>query len=146
MKTLRVGVFETNSSSQHEICYPCASAYANLHVEPCTIEVEGSGNYDWGYEVLETPAELLDYWLVAVSMDGGLSDCYETEKVKVIKYFASKQVTLVLPETTEGISGYIDHQSVYRATMLGAFIHDPEALFNFVFCPESKIIIDNDNH
>lgn len=145
MKTLRVGVFETNSSSQHEICYPCASAYANLHVEPCTIEVAGCGSYDWGYEVLETPAELLDYWLVAVSMNGGLADCYEAEKDKVIEYFASKKVTLVLPEKIGGLSGYIDHQSVYRAGILGAFIHDPEALFNFVFCPESKIIIDNDN-
>ena len=70
MKTLRVGVFETNSSSQHEICFPCASAYANLHVDPCTVTAHGEGSYDWGYEVLEEPEQLIDYWLVAIKMNG----------------------------------------------------------------------------
>ena len=31
MKTIRPNVFETNSSSEHTICFPCASACENLN-------------------------------------------------------------------------------------------------------------------
>ena len=76
MKTLRVGVFETNSSSEHLICFPCASAYANLHVDPCTVTAHGEGSYDWGYEVLDQTWQLVDYWLVAIKMNGNWADVY----------------------------------------------------------------------
>jgi len=145
MKTLRVGVFETNSSSEHLICFPCASAYANLHVDPCMVKAAGDGNYDWGYDVLEEPGQLIDYWLVAISMNGAWADQYNDNRDSVVEYFASKQVELVIPKYVNEITGYIDHQSVHSAATLAAFLLDPEALFNFVFCPESKIIIDNDN-
>ena len=145
MKTIRPNVFETNSSSEHTICFPCASACENLNPAPQTLIAHGSGEYGWGYDVLDTPYALLDYWLVAIK-DTGMD--YEPEKRQaVIDYFATKQIILEIPESVETMVGYIDHQSVdSNCRLLAGFIDNPEALFKFVFCPETKIIIDNDNH
>ena len=57
MKTIRPNVFETNSSSEHTICFPCASACENLNPAPQTLIAHGSGEYGWGYDVLRTTAE-----------------------------------------------------------------------------------------
>lgn len=144
MKTIRPNVFETNSSSEHTICFPCASACENLNPAPQTLAAHGEGEYGWGYDVLDTPYSLLDYWLVAIK-DTGMD--YEPEKRQaVIDYFATKQITLEIPESVDNMIGYIDHQSVdSNCRLLAGFIDNPEALFKFVFCPETKIIIDNDN-
>lgn len=145
MKTIRPNVFETNSSSEHTICFPCASACENLNPAPQTLTARGEGEYGWGYDVLDTPYSLLDYWLVAIK-DTGMD--YAPEKRQaVIDYFATKQITLEIPESVENMVGYIDHQSVdSNCRLLAGFIDNPEALFKFIFCPETKIIIDNDNH
>ena len=145
MKTIRPNVFETNSSSEHTICFPCASACENLNPAPQTLIANGEGEYGWGYDVLDTPYALLDYWLVAIK-DTGMD--YEPEKRQaVIDYFATKQIILEIPKSVENMVGYIDHQSVdSNCRLLAGFIDNPEALFKFVFCPETKIIIDNDNH
>ncbi len=70
MKTIRPNVFETNSSSEHTICFPCASACENLNPAPQTLTAHGEGEYGWGYDVLDTPYSLLDYWLVAIKDTG----------------------------------------------------------------------------
>lgn len=145
MKTIRPNVFETNSSSAHTISFPCASACENLTPEPQTITAYGDGEYGWGYEILTEPRELLDYWLVAVKDTG--TDYSEEKRKAVIDYFFTKQIELEIPESISKVTGYIDHQSVdSECRVLAGFIDNPEALFKFVFCPDTKIIIDNDNH
>lgn len=145
MKTIRPNVFETNSSSAHTICFPCASACENLNPAPQTLEAYGTGEYGWGYDILEKPKDLLDYWLVAVKDTG---KGYDSEKLtSIIDYFAGRNITLKIPKDIFDVIGYIDHQSVdSNCSLLAGFIDNPEALFKFVFCPETKIIIDNDNH
>lgn len=146
MKTIRPNVFETNSSSDHLICFPSVSMCDNISTTPQSIYINGDGKYGWGYEILNTPEALLDYWLVAVKTQ--LADEYTEEaRTAIVDYFHGHGIKLHLPETIDDVTGYIDHQSVNDASaMLAGFIANPEALFKFAFCPNTKIIIDNDNH
>lgn len=65
MKTIRNSVFETNSSSMHSFCIsndePSITQFNDLHMK-----IDASGEYGWGPGIVESPADKLDYAIVAM--------------------------------------------------------------------------------
>jgi len=108
MKTLRNHVFETNSSSMHAFSIsnnePSITQFNDLH-----IKVDASGDYGWGPGEVSTPAQKLDYAIVAMLIlnvektDGEKTDSNDKQVVrfakgaklleKVIKYLSDIEWT-----------------------------------------------------
>ena len=90
MKTIRNSVFETNSSSMHSFSIsnatPSITQFNDLH-----IEIDASGEYDWGPGEVSTPEEKLDYAIVAMltlnveKLDGEDPDENEKQVVRFAK-------------------------------------------------------------
>lgn len=148
MKSIRIGMFETNSSSSHVITFPSRSS--PMATIPSSVIAVGDGDYGWSGYPCETPNELLDYCLVAAKESHMTQPKYRAARDKAIRYFADRNVELKIPEKLKEMTGYIDHQSGPNeddaCAMLAKFIENPEALFNFIFSRDSRIVIDNDNH
>ncbi len=73
-KTIRRGVFETNSSSTHAM-----SIYTESDVDkiPGHLNVEGR-NFDWDYEELKTPEEKISY-LYTCLIERDCESCYQNK-------------------------------------------------------------------
>lgn len=152
MKTIRNGVFETNSSSCHSFTINRSTVTANQ--DNYVIDLYANGEYGWSGSDVWSPAELLDYACVAFSMT--VNDTREFNKIlkNVIKYFKTRGVIINKKfKCGKGywglVNGYIDHQSGpgenNECTEIANMFYDPEKLYNFVF-GNSYIELDNDNH
>lgn len=130
--------FETNSSSSHSLSYANKVDLARREFdldEP--IEIVG-GEYGWGYEVLYSSEEKLNY--LAVEADGNE---YRTNLI-----LGSIKRVLGDVEVKWDMTGYsyIDHQS---SDVIWSFIleaDNQEEFIDQVIFGDFQIIIDNDNH
>lgn len=138
---VRVGVFETNSSSMHSLSYGGKATGKSLEwitPENATMHL-GHGEYGWGYEIAGSVIEKLDYLAVEAVSDERKQELLR----KVVDRHLGFPVTLVF----DG-GGYIDHQSYDEVwgSILGAGDEKDieDYLYNVVFGP-SYIEISNDN-
>lgn len=140
MKTIRHNVFETNSSSSHSI-----SLGSGCTLSTTPIREIHTGEFGWGYEEIsdpETKASYLLTWIETVCSEEKMEGYRERLQD------ACEIVTGVRPELIAErdswafIKGYIDHQSAYVAAEI---FHDNK-IKEFIFAPNSILIIDNDNH
>lgn len=129
---IRKGVFETNSSSMHSITLADADGVMDrlkLDDDGITLSVYCKYDFQWGEEIYTDPIAKIAY-CVADNIDPEmLEEALKTQTgATVIKYISE---------------GSIDHQSTGTAqNELETF----EDIRNFIFNPNSKLVIDNDNH
>lgn len=142
---IRKGVFETNSSSMHSICFSGENNFTEYD-SPIYVEF---GEFGWGYDELNTAQEKLSYVLTYIS------ECYsyEVEDFQSIKYYIwlnemVKDYTGFSIVFNEKERGFIDHQSMDTISD-----HWSEEEYEFknkmkdlIFNRAYVIIIDHDNH
>lgn len=151
-KVIRIGVFETNSSSTHSVCIangPCEDTIVAQLDGKVHIEV---GEFGW---------EVQDYWDAASKASYALTWCHNRNKYKSDVCARPKHLQM-LKEVIEEYTGcdvifdyfddefykygYIDHQSDERDySALAEAMESKESLKQFIFNKNSLLHTDNDN-
>jgi len=137
----RTNVFETNSSSSHSISIASSGTLDTLEMdENATITLNG-GQFGWGYDEYCDALTKANYCAV---------DCHKDSRMEqmlidvIMEHTGCREVVLnIETDWNSGNWSYIDHQS--QGTSHEAFC-DKETLKQFIFNPNSWLIIDNDNH
>ena len=130
----REGMFETNSSSIHSITVGNKENLMDtlpLDDDGITLVINCEYDFGWGEESY-TDAEAKAAYCV---LDNISPDLIET----AIKEQTGAKVIHYINET----NGYIDHQSVGTAQ---GELTSVAQIKNFIFNPNSELVIDNDNH
>lgn len=156
MIKVRHDIFETNSSSSHSFVFrrylpEDKKKYADniesiknlVNKKTKSIFIDGEKcEFGWGFDMLSTPCEKLEYCLVAYhdSTDKDkvvLDELRKVIDVKNIRWKKHKEDCYAYDH------GYIDHQSL---GMLQGFIKKYNiSLVDFIFDSRYVIFIDNDN-
>lgn len=152
----RMSVFETNSSSSHSLSISTLNAKSIFQVP--TIGKDGyihislkDKEFGWGYEEHNDFEHKLAYLLVYARSRSNrqkLLDKIE-EVIKLITRSKGLQIVGMDPPSDEYWNwGYIDHQSYDVADEIfkGTPSQVKLRLIEYLFLPESYLIIDNDNH
>lgn len=136
---VRVGIWETNSSSSHSLSISLRGNYDKIEVgeqdlSEDEIELVG-GEYGWGYDKLRGWYEKANYLAV---------ECFQDERkremltVALRMRFSDANVIF-----TDNENYYIDHQSSGEIWSEISSISD---CYNILFNDSVYIEIDNDNH
>lgn len=142
-KKIRKSIFETNSSSCHSIVL----GKGDFKRTGNGFDVEGGvvriypGEFGWGPEKFTDAATKASYaltWAKQAESEECLG-MLETAIMGVTGY----KVEFVESGDDTYPWGYIDHQS---SEVGGEVFVDDETLENFIFNPNSILVIDNDNH
>lgn len=115
-KQIRSGTFETNSSSVHSLVIfdkKSRLSPSNLPVNSDGILEIAAGEYGWGYELLETQLEKIEYLFTLLCHYEGIESQEDLEDnmtyiewiEKLEKYAGIKKVVIT------NFDGYVDHQS-----------------------------------
>lgn len=159
MRTIRRGVFETNSSSSHSITIDNDNTYSKLRVGDEKVSVR-FGEFGWGYDRLYSANEKLEYVITFLQY---ADDVRVDGQVNLDKFVNSKYFKwlkeLIYDETGATLDvelndcdyykfGYIDHQSIGTVNM---FMSDnkqefKEKMKDLIFSNKYSIIIDHNNH
>ena len=137
----RIGVFETNSSSSHSISICHGQLTDTLGVDENGVCEIYPGEF--GREVVEynDAAEKASYCLTYAKCLGEDKDYPEMLAQVIKKHLGCKEVQLCAMQ--DGSWGYIDHQSF---DVCAEAFESEESLIDFIFCQESELKTDNDNH
>lgn len=142
-KTIRQSCFETNSSSMHSISIGEGKLNDTISLNPDgTITLIG-GEFGWGYESHNDAYTKANYLAV---------DAFESEelleRLKRIIMEHTGATEVIIDFTTHDWSArnnsYIDHQS--NGTGNDVLRGTDDEIKQFLFCTDSDLIIDNDNH
>ena len=173
MLQIRRGTFETNSSSSHS--FTIGVNETPEYMFPVGVTMHGvvcvtGGDFGWGYEELTDSIDKLNYVVQSlirldvvykndpvydqmvdradtlVTNEGvvitGYTDCRDGDTLdtllNMITEYSGVKIELDLVDI---YSGSIDHQSYGLLNELNV-----QQLFDLVVRPDSRIIIDNDNH
>ena len=133
MKTvIRKGVFETNSSSMHSITLSDADGLMDklpLDSDGITLSIDCEYDFQWGEETYTDPMAKIAYCVADEVNPEMLEEALKIQTgAKVIKYISE---------------GSLDHQSTGTAQEQLETVEDIRI---FIFNPNSKLVIDNDNH
>lgn len=166
MRQVRLGVFETNSSSTHSLTIDGGQFEPDhMFVEDGVLEIHpGKFGWEWrDYRDAHTKASYLLTWLREMPRNYKTRvDEEERRFVRVLKRVTgAKKVRFVpLPVSTPGGGqtlaerrwvksqqwGYIDHQSIEGGGGPGkAALESEESIERFVFNPKSVLHTGNDN-
>ena len=151
VKKTRQNVFETNSSSTHSITISNEGPLINDgSIEP---DEDGivwlyGGQFGWGYDVFtdnRTKANYCATWIATYGCYGYYDDDDDKfERLEEAIRLVVENCTMVkLDINPEDNSSYIDHQS---SDELPDNLCSTSDYINFIFNPNSVLIIDNDNH
>lgn len=154
MQQIRRGVFETNSSSSHSIVIDRSCAlYETIYPDDEGKIVLTGGQFGWGYEEHNDAFTKANY--MAVFISEGTSSAHEQLGrqemfIRVIcEHTGAKEVVFDFDtnDWKHPNHSYIDHQSNWQGGGAGhEALESEETLKNFIFNPNSTLIIDNDNH
>lgn len=148
IKNIRKSVFETNSSSTHNICI---AKDAELII-PKKLKVK-FGEFGWEYDILDSTEEKASYLYTALEH---LKRREDIEKFKEmlssegVKASFEKPIYKIINKGTEREYtdspnvGYVDHVDQLEPFIDDIF-KDMEMLKSFLFSPLSYIITGNDN-
>lgn len=156
-RTIRRGVFETNSSSMHSISITEEEEGQDKNIgETHGVVVGYFGEYGWGYERLTTPLEKLSYVLTSLPYLIGdvteLDDYTESVYVRwlgeMVKDYTGSELEIQGGECQYHPMGYIDHEST---GILRDYWSEEEEGFksnmrDLIFSSKYTIVIDNDNN
>lgn len=143
MFNIRRNVFETNSSSSHSISIKSNSeelAPNYIYIDEDNIMHVDLGEFGWGYEEYTDQHNKLSYVITMLYERYGsdFCECNEFEQLREDLINYSGCIDLVI----DSYDGYVDHQSV--CSILEDY--PVENYINFIYNPNIKLIIDNDNH
>lgn len=141
-QTTRIKTFETNSSSQHSLCIMRSSAKVE-DLDSLTYEIScDDEQYGWGYDVLDTPYEILTYLWAMVNLDLYYDKDDRTEGFSEYKELLKNWVHNCKFIEPEGDNWWIDHGYDW-AYSISEIFKDRETLANIIF--NGRICIWNDN-
>ena len=141
MITIRNKAFESNSSSSHSICIAAGGPLFETLVpdDDGILRLEG-GEFGWGYEDYDHVGMKAEYIATALR-DMSDDDPPRAMFIRVLKeHTGAKEVRM--PDGKDW-SVYIDHQSSHVPFEA---LESEDKLKNFLFNPDSTLVIDNDNH
>ena len=155
MKQIRIGVFETNSSSVHAICI--ATNPEKLDT-PKRMAMD-FGEFGWGWDRLYLPQEKLSYALTALF--GAYCGDYDfvADKVKELKDWLNEDgveytswslsdavfgKTLYWDDNYWHHEGYLDHGGDAKEFVDYVF-NCKDNMWNFLFTEDSFVLTGNDN-
>lgn len=164
MEVIRVGVFETNSSSTHSICVRPRDARGR---DTLPVDALGTcrvypGEFGWEVEEFDDAPTKASYCLTHLKnarnyRDGGdrfTGDLlrYREQMLKEVIAEATGAKLVVFVQAGEDDDGhegwgYIDHQSIeYKGGACEPAWQSKETLADFIFNRSSVLRTDNDNH
>jgi len=157
MKTIRQGVFETNSSSSHSLSIR-EGKWGQLELKPNDeeyIEVE-PGQFGWEIKWYDDQLSKLRYLLTMVFMteidwedrlkEDWIEKLEQTEGFRVLNTFVHRNSGYYLQVIgTNGDEYYIDHQSCGYESLLD-FLCSYNTTIEEVILGNATIKTDNDNH
>lgn len=166
MRSIRNGVFETNSSSTHSLSI--RKSDKGLYPKTSLVVEEDNrihvllGEYGWEYEKYNRPIEKLAYLCtMCLETDGRWAESvekfYECDGFKMINDAIAEycncdgiQIDSELTYEYERVSSetaYIDHQSCEDYYSVKSYLDDyGVGVVEFVFDSSVTVITDNDNH
>ncbi len=147
MKQVRIGVFETNSSSTHSICI---SAVRNDPLQYPSHIIFKCGEFGWREARLDTPEEKASY-LYSSMICLFEKDELESSKAKILDHLAKEGITCEFEQPIYEYGGLIctadidhagadDHQTFIRKT-----IRHQKRLLRYLFSEKSFVLTGNDN-
>jgi hypothetical protein len=142
MKTIRQNCFETNSSSTHSLCIGTLENWDTIIPNENNEVILEGGEFGWQWEKFNDALTKANYCAVAF-LD---SESYlEMLKEVIMEHTGCKEIVILaeLDNYESPYDSYIDHQSINEAA---DSIYSKEDLRNFIFNPNSVLIIDHDNH
>lgn len=136
MRKIRLGMFETNSSSCHTVVIQEGSKVddCDMYVPEDGIIHISDGEYGWGVETLRYPEEKASY---IFTDNKGNAPVLNMLKEVILEATGAKDVIF------EDGGGYVDHQSAGES---GRALGSKETLKRFLFSYDNFVVIDNDNH
>lgn len=149
MKTIRQGIFETNSSSTHTL------VISNIGLNLQDSLLFGFDDFGWSFEAYDTPSERANYlWTYLVNNHCNYnSSTHEYDYTEVFKWKDKLQEIL----NDKGIkcefmdpnecddTGYVDHGFELSGYFENMIENDNDMLMNYLFGLESVIYTGNDN-
>lgn len=158
MKQIRIGVFETNSSSVHAICI----ATNPEKLDTPKMMATDFGEFGWEWDRIDTPNEKLSYALTAL-FDAHYNDYnFVVDKVKQLKDWLNEDGIKYSAWSTMSVSeavfgkglywdedywhhdGYLDHGGEAKEFVDYVFA-SKDNMWNFLFSDESFVLTGNDN-
>ena len=142
MKVIRLGVFETNSSSTHSF----TSCYTDYEIQP-NIEPDWEGEFGWQFDFWNYTSEKLAYICRCLM---GYCNGTQEEINKALKPLQERLdglgVHFEIPtaEELEKSWGYVDHSEDYKSD-IEEIIETDEGLLSFLFNDNNGIQGGNDN-
>ena len=142
-QTIRINTFETNSSSEHSLCIMKSTAKVE-DLDNLTYEIScDNEQYGWGYEVLDTPYEILTYLWAMVNLDSYYgADSESTGVFDEYKELLKNWVHNCKFIEPKDNNWWIDHGYDW-ADSISEIFEDRETLANVIF--NGRICIWNDN-
>lgn len=148
MKKIRVGVYETNSSSCHSLTIESTSFLMDtiLPDEEGVVTLT-PGEFGWQWEKFNDALTKASYCLTGVQYVNEKEEALSNLKEVIQAHTLCNEVNLV--ENSDDYDavnyGYIDHQSRENGE-LEALLFDKEKLHNFIFNKNSWLFLGNDNN
>lgn len=148
MKQVRIGVFETNSSSTHSICISTDRKEFLLYPSHLVFKC---GEFGWDEARLATPEEKASYLYSSMICLFDINEL-ESSKAKILDYLAEEGITCEFEQPVYECGGFIcnadidhagsdDHPDFIRKT-----IHSKKRLFRYLFSEKSFVLTGNDNN
>lgn len=137
MKNIRIGVFETNSSSSHSLTVSSGELQASVLPDQDGVIVGLLGDFGWEIAHYDSQESKLSYLLTQIQYDDRL---ILLAKAAIKEYTGFKLVVAG--------DGYVDHQSSDALNDLfsGSDEEIKQNMINFVFNSGYSFDTDNDNH
>jgi hypothetical protein len=141
MKTIRQGVFETNSSSTHSISINIdTELYDSITPDSDGVITLSGGQFGWEWEKYNDALTKANYCAVDCCMD---DIKFQMLREVIMEHTGAKNVILNVSHNYDDDNwSYIDHQSV--GTAHPAFVSQDQ-LKNFIFGKKSYLFTGNDN-
>jgi hypothetical protein len=137
MKNIRIGVFETNSSSSHSLTVSSGELQKSTLSHQDGVIVGLLGDFGWEIEYYDSQSDKLSYLLTQIQYNDHLT---ELAKAAISEYTGLKMVVAG--------KGYVDHQSsdTLDELLCGSDEEIKQNMINFVFNSGYSFDTDNDNH
>ena len=137
MKSIRIGVFETNSSSSHSLTVSNGEIQKSTLSDQDGVIVGLLGDFGWEIEHYESQSSKLSYLLTQIQYDENLTS--------LAKAAIKEHTGFALVVAGEG---YVDHQSsdTLNELLYGSDEEIKQNMINFVFNSGYSFDTDNDNH
>ena len=111
-------------------------------------ETRGCTEFGWGPDVLKDADSRINFAYIQAKMVENHEWMNMLREV-IMEYLECHDVIINITDqysSKDGVWGYIDHQSAACDGENIEIFENKEVLKRFLFCEDSKIVLDNDNH